>query len=268
MSLNVIPTIEPASASSSILPNLPELTLPKIDLDSNDDAAIPGYILKQAKTKHKSSHQLRFRYRFLKSDEWYTIAHAIGGVTDPETNAPIHPTCWYWPPRGLPPGLYRDVVYYRSKFFILYHFLSTVKWIGLVLQLALGAVLTALGALSLKDGTPITIIAAANTINAGILALLHNSGLPDRYKSDQGEFVEVEDYLKELLDSGIVDVNKSLNDILKDCFDKYKEAKQTVQANIPAIYTPSSVLLAGKRVAIPSQTQFHTSEHRHGSAQH
>jgi hypothetical protein len=72
------------------------------------------------------------------------------------------------------------------------------SWFLMLAQLALSAVLTALGSTSLKNGTPITVIAAINTSIAGILALMHNSGLPDRYRSDRNEFCKVEEYLKEV----------------------------------------------------------------------
>jgi SMODS and SLOG-associating 2TM effector domain len=55
--------------------------------------------------------------------------------------------------------------------------------ICIVLQLILGAALTALGSISSKHGLAITILAAANTVNAGVVALLHNSGLRESYLS-------------------------------------------------------------------------------------
>jgi hypothetical protein len=49
--------------------------------------------------------------------------------------------------------------------------------IAIVLQLMLGAALTALGSISRQHGLAIVILAAANTVTAGVVALLHNSGL-------------------------------------------------------------------------------------------
>jgi len=114
-----------------------------------------------------------------------------------------------------------------------------------VAQLFIGATLTALGSLSAQHGTAITIMAAANTIQSGILALLQNSGLPDRYRSDKQEFERVEDYLKEILDTGLVPADQTLGQVLADCFERYQLAKKTTQENIPTNYTSSSALKGG-----------------------
>jgi len=69
---------------------------------------------------------------------------------------------------------------------------------------------------------------------------MHNSGLPDRYKNDWNEFDNVEMYLKELMESGIVRDGLGRDGAIEHCFDLYKKAKQTVAKNKPAAYaTPS-----------------------------
>ncbi len=40
------------------------------------------------------------------------------------------------------------------------------------------------------------VLAAINTVVAGLLALMHNSGLPDRYRMNKVQFAIVEDFLK------------------------------------------------------------------------
>jgi hypothetical protein len=142
------------------------------------------------------SHVPTLQHRFLTPAEWARVAHGVGAIKDGETHTVVHPTCWYWPPKGLPEGLYRDVIAQRSKYFISYHLLSTLRWFLMILQIVLGAILTALGSVQLDTGIPITVLAAINTIDAGLLALMHNSGLPDRYRLDQVEFIKVEDHLK------------------------------------------------------------------------
>lgn len=139
------------------------------------------------------------QYRFLSPAEWARVARGMGAVRDgDETHRAVHPTCWFWPPRGMPEGLYRDVVEQRAKYHVLYSVVSTVRWFLMVLQIVVGAGLTALGSLDARLGasTPITVLAAVNTIGAGLLALLHNSGLPDRYRLDKAEFAMVESFLK------------------------------------------------------------------------
>ena len=108
----------------------------------------------------------------------------------------MHPTCWYWPPKGLPDGLYRDVVKERTKYSVGFQLLSILHWFLMVLQVMVGAILTALGSLPMREATPITALAAINTLGAGLIGLMHNSGLPDRYRMDKAQCAEVEDYIK------------------------------------------------------------------------
>lgn len=65
----------------------------------------------------------------------------------------------------------------RCKSQYLFYLITTLYNTSIILQVLLGATLTALGSLSSKHEAPIVVLAAANTVNAGILALLHNSGL-------------------------------------------------------------------------------------------
>lgn len=139
-------------------------------------------------------------------------------------------------------GLYKDVVKERTKSMFLFHGASILRWVFMLLQLCISAVLTALGSADLKDGTPITVLGAINTISSGILAFLHNSGLPDRYRYDMDEYREVEDHIKELLDSGIAPAELSLEQILAECFDLYQDAKATVTANMPENYRTRQTL--------------------------
>ena len=85
------------------------------------------------------------------------------------------PSFRYWPPKGLPDGLYKDVIFQRSKYFIKYQLLSTLRWFLMICQIVLGAVLTALGSMSSHEGIPITTLAAINTVEAGVSALSSSS---------------------------------------------------------------------------------------------
>lgn len=112
------------------------------------------------------------------------VIHSLGGCHDREAQVIAHPTSWIYPPKGLPAGLYRDVVRTRMGCQHMYYAFSIFFNMSLVLQLVLGALLTALGSRADGKGVLITVLAAANTIVAGLLALMHNSGLPDRYQKD------------------------------------------------------------------------------------
>ncbi|KAK4647134.1 uncharacterized protein QC761_122810 [Podospora bellae-mahoneyi] len=186
-------------------------------------------------------------HRFLTPAEWARVAHGLGAIREGETHQVVHPSSWYWPPKGLPEGLYRDIVTQRTKYFYSYHILSVLRWLLMLLQIILGAVLTALGSFQTTDGTPVTVLAAINTVDAGILALMHNSGLPDRYRLDKVEFVKVEDFLKELLDTGIVEQHQTVDDILSDCFARYQKAKSIVLANMPESYTTQAAPWIGEK---------------------
>ncbi|RFU74833.1 c6 transcription factor [Trichoderma arundinaceum] len=205
---------------------------------------------------HQHHHQTP-RHRFLTPAEWGIVAHGIGGIRDREQQTPIHPTSWLWPPKGMPRGLYKDTVTQRTKFFYLYHASSGIRWILMLLQLFIGATLTALGSMSFKQGTPITILGAANTVIAGLLAFLQNSGLPDRYRYDKSEFEALEDHIKEILDSGIAPADQATDQILAECFDLYQDAKSTVSANLPANYMSRIAQQAGQRPATLTQSGSH-----------
>ncbi|GAB1316663.1 SMODS and SLOG-associating 2TM effector domain-containing protein [Madurella fahalii] len=179
------------------------------------------------------------QYRFLSPAEWARVAQGIGATREgDETHRVVHPTCWFWPPKGMPEGLYRDVVKQRAKYHLLYSIVSTVRWFLMILQLVIGAGLTALGSLDarLSSSTPITVLAAVNTVGAGLLALLHNSGLPDRYRMDNAEFAMVESFLKELIDTAVVEAHQTTQDVLNECYTRFQNAQATVWANKPEAY--------------------------------
>ncbi|TRX93781.1 hypothetical protein FHL15_005457 [Xylaria flabelliformis] len=161
-------------------------------------------------------------YRLMSKSEWLQFCRGVGILKDEESEEVIRATSRLWPPSGFKDGLYNDA------------------WVLMLLQLALSAILTALGATSSDNGTPITILAAVNTSIAGILALLHNSGLPDRYRWDRNEFYKLEEHIKEIVDTGLVPATHSVNDVIAECFDMFATALQTVQNNAPSMYTPAS----------------------------
>ncbi|KAJ8119790.1 hypothetical protein ONZ43_g3339 [Nemania bipapillata] len=177
-------------------------------------------------------------YRLMTKDEWLQFCRGVGILKDEESEEVIRATSRVWPPRGFKDGLYNDVLFKKTKFTYYYHAVSVIAWGLMLTQLALSAVLTALGAMSRDNGTPITIIAAINTGIAGILALLHNSGLPDRYRWDRNEFYKLEEHIKAIVDTGLVPAEHTTNDVLGECFEMFASAQQTVEKNTPSMYTP------------------------------
>lgn len=143
-------------------------------------------------------------YRLLAADEWTRVAQGLGAVKTAtgdggSGHGPVvhHPAARCFPPvGGMPDGLYRSVVASRAKCQLRFHALSGTRWALMILQIVLGAILTGLGALDVSSRLPVTVLAATQTVVAGLLALLHNSGLPDRYRSNQGEFGKVERHIR------------------------------------------------------------------------
>lgn len=199
----------------------------------------PGQDEKHPKRHRRSIQPRTTRYRFLSPTEWSILARGVGAVDlgDLECQAPTTPSSSiFCPGRGMPEGLYKDIVIHRNKFFLYFHIVSILRWVGMLLQLFISAALTGIGSMDLDSGTAITVMAASNTIIAGILAMLHNSGLPDRYRYNQTEFEEVEDYLKMLLRTGVVEESMTVDQVLVECFNAYHEARAVTSRNDPAFY--------------------------------
>ncbi|OTA57766.1 hypothetical protein K449DRAFT_467753 [Hypoxylon sp. EC38] len=198
-------------------------------------------------------------YRLLSHAEWVQFCRGIGVFKDDESEEVVRPTSQWWPPKGFRDGLYQDVLTEKTKFTYWFHCVGTFTWILMLLQIAMSAVLTALGSVTTssaaKDGTAITSIAAVNTCVGGILALLHNSGLPDRYRSDRNEFYKLEEHLKSIVDTALVPTDQDINEVLAGCYDMFRDARQTVQNNIPASYTsaPASGKTPGARASKMSE---------------
>jgi hypothetical protein len=165
------------------------------------------------------------------------VIHSIGGSQNTESLSVVHPTSWFYPPKGLPDGLYRDVIRARVGRQYMYYAFSIFFNFAMITQLILGALLTALGARAAKNETLITVLAAANTIVAGLLALMHNSGLPNRYQNDWNEYDKVEAYIRELMNTGIVLRDMTRDDVVETCYSIFRKAKETISKNQPAAYT-------------------------------
>jgi hypothetical protein len=119
----------------------------------------------------------------------------------------------------------------------MYYAFSIFFNFAMITQLILGALLTALGARAAKNETLITVLAAANTIVAGLLALMHNSGLPNRYQNDWNEYDKVEAYIRELMNTGIVLRDMTRDEVVETCYSIFRKAKETISKNQPAAYT-------------------------------
>ena len=106
----------------------------------------------------------------------------------------------------------------------------------LLAQLILGAALTALGA-SNGSHTKITVIAAANTVLAGILSFVKGSGLPNRFKQFQSAMRVVREYIEQReRDFGRFDCKLDLDDEIRTIVSMYQEARKNDEDNHPDSY--------------------------------
>lgn len=122
----------------------------------------------------------------------------------------------------------------------------------MILQVALNAVLTALGSLSFKDGITITTVAGLNTLFAGILAMMHNSGLPDRYRFNRDEFAKIEEDLKQIVDTRLVLAGDSVTEVMATCYSKFADARQSVHNNYTTSYVPATATTPSKALKTQS----------------
>ncbi|KAM0328127.1 hypothetical protein ACHAQA_005531 [Verticillium albo-atrum] len=195
----------------------------------------------------KNQPQKHVRYRFLTASERAIFAQAVGAFKDAEDHTIIHPsTSFFGSTRGMAGGLYKDIVVQRRKYFFYFHAVAFLRWTGMMLQLFIGAALTGVGAIAYQNGLPITIMAGVNTVIAGMLAMLHNSGLPDRYRINQAEFEGVEDHLKAVLNTGIVEDSQTVDQAVMECFQFYRHTRAVVAANDPSFYTSMAMRRAGR----------------------
>ncbi|KAM0669925.1 hypothetical protein ACQRIU_000320 [Beauveria bassiana] len=79
-------------------------------------------------------------------------------------------------------------------------------------------------------------------------------GIPDRYRKDMDELRQVEDHIKELLDSGIAPLSLSPEQIIAECFDLYQDAKATMEANLPDNYRNRQTTPVRRQPATPIES--------------
>ncbi|PHH82486.1 hypothetical protein CDD82_5822 [Ophiocordyceps australis] len=178
-------------------------------------------------------------HRTLSDTEWSALAQGLGAISDKEKQKAVVPSRWPWAASGMPIGLYRDIVASRCKYGFLFQMANTMRLTLLVLQLLVGAAVTTMGVVdedSSHKGVSVTVLGAVNTVAAGLLALMHNSGLPERYNYDKVQFEELEDHIKEMLQVRIVPEDQTVDQALAECCDRFREAKTTVAVNKPASY--------------------------------
>ncbi|KAL5338327.1 hypothetical protein BJX70DRAFT_367288 [Aspergillus crustosus] len=118
-----------------------------------------------------------------------------------------------------------------------------------ILQLVVGATITALGPLANNHMVAITILGAVNTVTAGVLALMKGRGLPQRLRKDLAEIRKVRTYIEEVeidLRYGEgAQANRDVTSLIKDTFGLYKMMQDVIDMNQPDSYVHAQQLNRG-----------------------
>ena len=85
-------------------------------------------------------------------------------------------------------------------------------------------------------------MAAINTGIAGVLAMLHNSGIPDRFRNDRNEFQRLEEHIRSIVDTGLIRADEDVHEALGTCFERFRAARQSVENNVPSLYVPAPAM--------------------------
>lgn len=135
-------------------------------------------------------------------------------------------------------GIYKRTVDEEAKVKVQYNISNYVVNVGGMLQIVVGAALTALGA---AHGPPaaVTILGAVNTIIAGMLTYLKGQGLPMRLEQYLHLLRTLREHIeereRELLEpDSPLDVDEEVQRIAK----MYQEIRQTAEDNAPGTVLP------------------------------
>ncbi|KAL8994657.1 MAG: hypothetical protein Q9169_005437 [Polycauliona sp. 2 TL-2023] len=135
-------------------------------------------------------------------------------------------------------GIYQRTVDEEKKVKFQYDVSKYVVNVGGMLQIVLGAALTALGAASGPSGA-VTVLGAANTVTAGLLTYLKGQGLPIRLEQYLHLLRTLREHIEERerefleLDC-VLDVDEEINRIAR----MYQEVRQTAEDNAPGTVLP------------------------------
>jgi hypothetical protein len=106
-----------------------------------------------------------------------------------------------------------------------------------MVQVIIGAVITALGPSATDHMVAITVLGAINTSSAGLLALLKGRGLPQRLRGSMIEISKVLDFIQDT--SVLLKYDKSrvpnngIGPLLEESFQRYASAEQLIEGNQP-----------------------------------
>jgi hypothetical protein len=71
-----------------------------------------------------------------------------------------------------------------------------------------------------------------NTIIAGLIALLHNGGLPSKYRLAWKAYEDVKFQISEVLETGLVRREWDVDEVVEWCFELYGDARRRVEGGV------------------------------------
>lgn len=152
-------TIYPSKNSSSHRSSIPRLNIDAAMSSQPAPAPAPAPPSPKPGSSHgsntpkKPGDPKKETYRLLSHNEWVQFCKGIGVFKDDESEEVVRPISPWWPPKGYRDGLYQDVLVEKTKFTYFFHIVSTITWFLMLLQIAMSAVLTALGSVSTSSST-------------------------------------------------------------------------------------------------------------------
>ncbi|KAE8350549.1 hypothetical protein BDV28DRAFT_159521 [Aspergillus coremiiformis] len=136
-----------------------------------------------------------------------------------------------------------------------YHTVSVFYNLLAILQVMVGATITALGPFGGSHLIAITVLGAVNTVIAGFIALLKGRGLPQRPRKNMYELQRVREFITnemENLEPGNAAAAKSL---LKEAFRLYTLAEETIERNQPDTYVQGVAPVSSREPRPPDRRQ-------------
>ncbi|KAI1504581.1 hypothetical protein F5X99DRAFT_423439 [Biscogniauxia marginata] len=137
-------------------------------------------------------------------------------------------------------GIYRSVIEAQTKKYLQHAALQAFLYACYFAQIIIGAALTALGPTASRYERVITVLGAANTILAGVLAMIKGSGQPQKLGKDRVGFRRLQDWIEEteaLLSVGVIGRNRTeVGLLVESAFKRYNAAKASEENNNPEFY--------------------------------
>ena len=149
------------------------------------------------------------------------------------------------PGRPAPnPGIYKRTVDEESSVRFQFSLTTYIVNVFFMLQIIVGAALTALGA---AKGPPavVTLLGAINTIVAGVLTYLKGQGLPTRLEQYLHLLRTLREHIEEReREFTEPDCSLDVDEVIQSIVQMYKEVRQTAEDNAPGVVLPPKGAIA------------------------